>query len=93
MDKKKCCQKKLTRIAWFNRDNNEYNYGAWHKLDTKTPADYIELNEWVTEQNKKYPRTKYWIDIKDSEDALPKNSESYDLMPIIKSTHTEWLAL
>jgi len=86
---------KFARVAWFNRDNKEHSYGAWQRMDTKTLEEYSKLKEWITDQNKKYPRTKYWIDIKDMEEALSKNSEAYELVPIVKSdtAYTEWLAL
>ena len=91
----KCCDPKLARVAWFNRDNKEYNYGTWQGMATTTPEEYGKLKGWIVEQNKKYPRTKYWIDIKDTEEALSKNSEAYELVPIVKSDteYTEWLAL
>ena len=89
---------KFSRVAWFNRDNKEHSYGAWQRMDTKTLEEYSKLKKWITEQNKKYPRTKYWIDIKDTEKSLSKNIEVYELIPVTKSlesgiTSTEWLAL
>ncbi len=94
-EEKKNYGPKFARVAWFNRDNKEHNYGAWQWMATKTPEEYIKLKKWIVEQNKKYPRTKYWIDIKDTEEALSKNSEAYELVPIVKSDteYTEWLAL
>ena len=64
-------------------------------METKTPEEYSKLKAWIAEQNKKYPRTNYWIDIKDTEESLSKNSEAYELMPIVKSDseYTDWLAL
>lgn len=91
----KFCGPKFTRVAWFNRDNKEHNYGTWQWMATTTPEEYSKLKRWIVEQNKKYPRTKYWIDIKDTEESLSKNSEAYELVPIVKSDteYTEWLAL
>jgi len=82
---------KFSRVAWFNRDNKEHNYGAWQSMDIKTPEEHSKLKEWIAEQNKKYPRTKYWIDIKDT-GSLAKNSEAYELVPS-DSEHTEWLEI
>ena len=88
-----------SRVAWLNRDTNEYNYGAWHPLNQKNPKEYRNLQIWIQEQNKKYPRTKYWIEFKDELDSLAKNSEKYELVPITteetteKEAYTEWLAL
>ena len=94
-EKKKNCGLKFARVAWFNRDNKEHNYGTWQSMETKTPEEYSKLKAWIAEQNKKYPRTNYWIDIKDAEESLSKNSEAYELMPIVKSDseYTEWLAI
>ena len=94
-EKKKNCGLKFARVAWFNRDNKEHNYGTWQSMETKTPEEYSKLKAWIAEQNKKYPRTKYWVDIKDTEESLSKNSEAYELMPIVKSDseYTDWLAL
>ena len=94
-EKKKNCGLKFARVAWFNRDNKEHNYGSWQSMGAKTQEEYSKLKAWITEQNKKYPRTKYWIDIKDTEKSLSKNSEAYELVPIVKSDseYTEWLAL
>ena len=94
-EKKKNCRPKFARVAWFNRDNKEHNYGTWQSMATTTPEEYSKLKAWITEQNKKYPRSKYWIDIKDTEESLSKNSEAYELVPIVKSDseYTEWLAL
>ena len=95
-------QEKLTtytRVAWFNREANEYNFGAWHSLSTKKPKDYHNLQKWVEQQNKTYPRTKYWIEMKDTQNSLPKNAETYELIPVTKeddnnkTSYTEWLAL
>ena len=60
-----------------------------------TPEEYSKLKGWIAKKNKKYPRTKYWIDIKETEESLSKNSEVYELVPIVKSdsAYTEWLAL
>jgi hypothetical protein len=88
-----------TRVAWFNRETNEYNFGAWHSLLNKKPKDYHNLQKWVEQQNKTYPRTKYWIEMKDTLNSLPKNAETYELIPITKeddnnkTSYTEWLAL
>jgi len=91
----KYCGPKFARVAWFNRDNKEHNYGTWQSMATKTPEEYSKLKIWIVEQNRKYPRTKYWIDIKDTEESLSKNSETYELVPIVKSDteYTEWLAI
>ena len=94
-EEKKFCGPKFVRVAWFNRDNKEHNYGTWQSMATTTPEEYSKLKGWIVKQNKKYPRTKYWIDIKDTEESLSKNSEAYELVPIVKSDteYTEWLAL
>jgi hypothetical protein len=94
-EEKQCCRPKFARVAWFNRDNKEHNYGTWQSMATTTPEEYSKLKGWIAKQNKKYPRTKYWIDIKDTEESLSKNSEVYELVPIVKSdsAYTEWLAL
>ena len=91
-EEKKNCGPKFARVAWFNRDNKEHNYGTWQSMATTTPEEYSKLKAWITEQNKKYPRSKYWIDIKDTEESLSKNSEAYELVPS-DSEHTEWLAI
>ena len=87
-----------TRVAWFDRDSNSYNFGAWHNLNKRKSDEYFNLQKWIVKQNKKYPRTKYWLEIKDNHDNLTKNCESCDLIPIVKDNHddisyTEWLAL
>ena len=95
MEEKKCCGPKFARVAWFNRDNKEHNYGTWQSMAMTTPEEYSKLKGWIAKQNKKYPRTKYWIDIKDTEEALSQNSELYELIPVTKpdSKYTEWVAL
>ena len=90
-EEKKCCRPKFVRVAWFNRDNKEHNYGTWQSMAMTTPEEYSKLKGWIAKQNKKYPRTKYWIDIKDT-GSLAKNSEAYELVPS-DSEHTEWLAI
>jgi len=88
-----------TRVAWFDRDTEKYSFGNWHCLTSKNPKEYQNLQNWIKKQNKKYPRTKYWIEIKDNSDALAKNTETYELVPITteeskeKEAYTEWLAL
>ena len=51
----------FSRVAWLNRDTNEYNYGAWHPLNQKNPKEYKNLQIWIQEQNKKYPRKDGYI--------------------------------
>ena len=86
-----------SRVAWLNRDTLEYNFGAWHLLSEKNPKQYKNLQCWVQQQNKKYPRTKYWLEMKDKKANVVKNSEAYELIPIVKEEsadqYTEWLAL
>ncbi len=68
-------------------------------LTSKNPKEYQNLQTWIKKQNKKYPRTKYWVEIKDNSDALAKNTETYELVPITteeskeKEAYTEWLAI
>lgn len=91
--------KMYTRVAWFDRDAEKYSFGNWHCLTDKNPKEYHHLQKWIEKQNKKYPRTKYWIEFKDELDSLAKNSEKYELVPITseetneKEAYTEWLAL
>ena len=40
-----------SRVAWLNRDTNEYNYGTWHPLNQKNPKEYRNLQIWIQEQN------------------------------------------
>ena len=87
-----------SRVAWLYRDTNEYNYGAWHPLNQKNPKEYKNLQIWIQEQNKKYPRTKYWIEMKSTEDNIVKNSETYEIIAVTKeeesgTQYTDWLAV
>ena len=45
MDEKKNCGPKFARVAWFNRDNKEHNYGTWQSMATTTPEEYSKLND------------------------------------------------
>ena len=84
------------RIAWYDRDYNTYDFGAWKSLSNKDKnLGNISISNWIKQQNKKYPRVKYWIEaIKNGEEEI-KNIEYYDLIGIEneKMGDMEWLAL
>ena len=86
----------LIRIAWFDRDYNKYDFGAWRSLsDEDKNQDKVSISNWIKQQNKKYPRVKYWIEaIKNGEEEI-KNIEYYDLIGIEneKMGNMDWLAL
>ena len=70
------------RIAWFDRENNKYDYGAWKDI---LKEDISSITEWVKIQNKKYPCVKYWLEALDNEnleDNRVKNIEFYDLISV-----------
>jgi len=50
------------RIAWYDRTESKYDYGAWKEFKfLKT------MNAWINNQNKKIPQTKYWIEYRNDE--------------------------
>ena len=83
------------RVAWFNRENQKYNFGAWHNMNDKTPKDYQSLQKWIDQQNKKFPRTRHWVEMKDTDDEHPKNKEVYEMIAVTneKQQNTDWLAI
>ena len=88
------CTPKDARIAWFDRNIGQYFYGSWKPLDSSIE----KMHTWVCKQNKKYPRIKYWIELKDPDGGIPKNIESYEIIPVTISTdkdniYTEWLSI
>jgi len=84
-DEKKGCVKDIfIRIAWFDRENKKYDFGAWKDISKE---DISSIVEWVKIQNKKYPHVKYWIEALDCEkleDGRVKNIEFYDLISVEK---------
>ena len=89
-----------TRVAWLNRDTKEYKYGDWHPFIQQIPKEYkryTKLQIWIQEQNKNYPRTKYWIEMKSTEDNIVKNSETYEMMMVPKKKrgtgYTGWIVV
>lgn len=86
----------LIRIAWFDRDYNKYDFGAWRSLsDEDKNQDKVSISNWIKQQNKKYPRVKYWIEAIKNGDKEIKNIEYYDLIGIEneKMGNMDWLAL
>jgi hypothetical protein len=70
------------RIAWFDRENKKYDFGAWKDISKE---DISSIVEWVKIQNKKYPHVKYWIEALDGENlGEVKNIEFYDLISVEK---------
>jgi hypothetical protein len=47
----------MIRIAWFDKINKKYDYGAWHDEDM-----LHDKHIWVTMQNEKYNCTHYWVE-------------------------------
>ena len=45
------------RIAWLDRKENKYDYGAWHQRDR-----LLDFKKWVSIQNIKYLHVFYWIE-------------------------------
>ena len=89
MDIKKNVKKEhfFIRVAWFDREYNKYDFGAWKSVSS------VDSN-WIKSQNKKYPRVKYWIEAIDKNNEI-KNIEHYDLIGVEneKMGNTEWLAI
>jgi len=81
------------RVAWFDREDLKYNFGTWHNMQSKTPEEYQSLQKWVSEQNKLFPKTKYWLELKDVEDECPRNKEYYDLISVTTQEDTDWLSV
>ena len=91
-NKKECAKDIFIRIAWFDRENKKYDYGAWKDI-----SDVSSIIEWVKIQNKKYPRVKYWIEALDGEnleDGEVKNIEFYDLISVEQDgIECSWLSI
>ena len=45
------------RIAWWDRKEKKYDYGAWHQRDR-----LLDFKKWVSIQNIKYLHVFYWIE-------------------------------
>ena len=46
------------RIAWWDRKEKKYDYGAWHQRDR-----LLDFKRWVSIQNIKYLHVFYWIEV------------------------------
>ena len=82
-----------TRIAWYDREINKYHFGEWHNMSKY--QNYKSLSQWVSHQNKKCPRVKYWLEATDKIQNKAKNAEVYQFIPIVKAelNTTEWIAI
>ena len=61
---------KEIRLAWYDRNFKTFDHGAWKDFK------FIETHQkWACSQNKKYPRTKYWVEYRDKKDKIVKNIE------------------
>ena len=68
----------FVRIAWYDRDNNKYDYGDWK--DFKLVDKYII---WSDKQNKLFPRIRYWVEYKEGEDSIIiKNIEEINYVKV-----------
>jgi hypothetical protein len=84
------------RIAWFDREKEIYDYGAWKDTSKDTSKeDVSSIVEWVKIQNKKYPRVKYWIEAMGGKNLGEiKNIEFYDLVSVEQNNGIgEWLSI
>jgi len=45
------------RIAWWDRKEKKYDYGAWHQRDR-----LLDFKKWISIQNIKYLHVFYWIE-------------------------------
>ena len=74
---------KQIRLAWYDRDLKTFDHGAWKDFK------FIEtLQQWAYNQNKKYPRTKYWVEYRDNKDKIVKNIEEITLIKIENANDT-----
>lgn len=48
---------KQIRVAWYNKFNNNYNFGDWHDLKKKD-----SLIQWIDNENKKDFNVIYWLE-------------------------------
>ena len=54
------------RIAWYDREQNKYDFGSWHEYNSSKIFDSLK---WVNNNNIAYSKTFYWLEIKDEEGA------------------------
>lgn len=70
---------KEIRVAWYDRENNKYDYGSWRGFK------YIEQQQkWTIEQNKLYPKTKFWVEYRENKEGIVKNVEEVVFIKIEK---------
>tara|TARA_Y100000591_G_scaffold24741_1_gene18240 strand:+ start:513 stop:770 length:258 start_codon:yes stop_codon:yes gene_type:complete len=70
---------KEIRVAWYDRETNKYDFGSWRDFK------YIEQQQrWVTEQNKLYPKTKFWVEYRENKEGVVKNVEEVVFIKIEK---------
>jgi hypothetical protein len=70
---------KEIRVAWYDRETNKYDFGSWRDFK------YIEYQQrWVTEQNKLYPKTKFWVEYRENKEGVVKNVEEVVFIKIEK---------
>ena len=65
------------RVAWYDREFNIYDVGGWIQLQQNNCQNLLS---WIKEQNKLYPRVKYWAEARDGADGtdsfVAKNIEA-----------------
>ena len=70
---------KEIRVAWYDRETNKYDFGSWRDFK------YIEQQQrWATEQNKLYPKTKFWVEYRENKEGVVKNVEEVVFIKIEK---------
>ncbi len=73
---------KEIRIAWYDRINNKYDYGAWKEFK------FLEtMKHWINNQNKQIPQTKYWVEYRnDDKEKNARNIEDVECIKIENET-------
>ncbi len=70
---------KKIRVAWYDRETSKYDFGSWHDFK------YIERQQkWTAEQNKLYPKTKFWVEYREKKEGIVKNVEEVVFIKIEK---------